>query len=1094
MKVQYLALLLVIILIAGTVPFLPQDVRESKAIREGDWQPDPYLPYKDTDNDGLPDVWEYKYLLDHNDATDRDDDSDGDGYDIDGDGEISVEEMFTNFMEFENGTNPKDPDTDQDKMYDLWEIVHGLDPLFDDSAMDRDNDTLSNLEEYRRGTDPTDPDSDDDDLLDGYKVDNGNRTDPLDPDTDGDGMTDGWEVHFGLAPLDSADADGDPDGDSFDANLTGSIEDDELFSNLMEFMWGTDPTSNDTDGDGMPDGYEFAFGLDPTDPSDAYFDGDNDSLSNVFEYENPVDTDGITWTEPDDPDTDGDGLLDGFEVLTTTTDPTNIDTDGDLMPDGWEFKFALDPANASDINDDSDNDSYDADRNGLIEGNETYGALAEFLNGTSPDGRDRKPVDGILDGWDSDGDGIPDGWEVYWGFDPTNASDMKEDLDMDGPDIDGDGAIDLNFTNLDEFLADTDPLDNDTDMDGMFDGWEDHWGLDPLRDDSMWDFDNDTYDVDGEGNITDDERLTNIEEYLLGTSPSLPDSDGDGINDTWENYYGLDPTTYDPWLDSDEDGYDYNGNGTIDWNETFTNMMEFLNATDPTNPDTDGDGLIDGWEVYYGFDPHNATDGNADFDNDGFDNDRSGTIDPDEEYTNWMEYLNGTNIYDNDTDGDGLPDGWEVYYGLDPLFAQNATHDFDIDGLPDVAEFRNPILSDTDGYLSTDPTSGDTDGDGIPDGEEVEAGSDGYITDPTNNDTDGDGMPDGWEVDWGFDPTDPSDADGDADNDGYDVDGNGTIEQDERFTNLMEYLNGTLPNATDTDGDSMSDGWESFNGMDPTDPADGAYDNDNDGYDFDGSGTVEQDEWYTNAMEFLNGTRPDVKDTDGDGMIDGWEAYWGFDPLVNDSSSDTDPSRGRLRVRGGNETVSSSEPAPGSVTGVIDSGDHKDIGELDGVNASSRGNGIVHQMYRLRWVIPSNPDDNDCVNDLNFSVGFSISMYAGGKGGMTVKLYDRVAGSWDTIGFCPGEAGYSGGYTASMAWMNVTISRDVTRYLDSSDDLLLLLSSTSSGSDGAIVTDYLNLTIDYVGDGMPAWQEHDYGIDPMDWDSDGDGIPDGAEV
>jgi len=247
-------------------------------------------------------------------------------------------------------------------------------------------------------------------------------------------------------------------------------------------------------------------------------------------------------------------------------------------------------------------------------------------------------------------------------------------------------------------------------------------------------------------------------------------------------------------------------------------------------------------------------------------------------------------------------------------------------------------------------------------------------------------------------------------------------------------------------------------------------------------------------MEFLNGTKPDVKDTDGDGMIDGWEAYWGFDPLVNDSSADTDPSKGRLRVRGGNETVSASEPAPGSVSGVIDSGDYKDIKELDGLNASSRGNGIVHQMYRLRWVIPANPDDNDCVNDLNYSIGFSISMYAGGKGGMTVKLYDRVSGSWDTIGFCSGEASYSGGYSASMEWCNVTISRDVTRYLDSNDDVLLLLSTTSSGSDGAIVTDHVNLTIDYVGDGMPAWQEHDYGIDPTDWDSDGDGIPDGAEV
>jgi hypothetical protein len=51
----------------------------------------------------------------------------------------------------------------------------------------------------------------------------------------------------------------------------------------------------------------------------------------------------------------------------------------------------------------------------------------------------------------------------------------------------------------------------------------------------------------------------------------------------------------------------------------------------------------------------------------------------------------------------------------------------------------------------------DTDGDGIPDAEEIIPGDDGYITDPTNPDTDGDGYSDGWEVDNGSDPTDPYD-------------------------------------------------------------------------------------------------------------------------------------------------------------------------------------------------------------------------------------------------------------------------------------------------------------------------------------------------
>ena len=39
------------------------------------------------------------------------------------------------------------------------------------------------------------------------------------------------------------------------------------------------------------------------------------------------------------------------------------------------------------------------------------------------------------------GDGIPDGWEVHYGLDPRNSSDAIEDTDMDGWDLDRDGFI-----------------------------------------------------------------------------------------------------------------------------------------------------------------------------------------------------------------------------------------------------------------------------------------------------------------------------------------------------------------------------------------------------------------------------------------------------------------------------------------------------------------------------------------------------------------------------------------------------------------------------------------------------------------------------
>ena len=36
------------------------------------------------------------------------------------------------------------------------------------------------------------------------------------------------------------------------------------------FNYLTDPTHNDTDGDGMPDGWEIKYGLNPLDPADAF--------------------------------------------------------------------------------------------------------------------------------------------------------------------------------------------------------------------------------------------------------------------------------------------------------------------------------------------------------------------------------------------------------------------------------------------------------------------------------------------------------------------------------------------------------------------------------------------------------------------------------------------------------------------------------------------------------------------------------------------------------------------------------------------------------------------------------------------------------
>ena len=128
--------------------------------------------------------------------------------------------------------------------------------------------------------------------------------------------------------------------------------------------------------------------------------------------------------------------------------------------------------------------------------------------------------------------------------------------------------------------------------------------------------------------------------------------------------------------------------------------------------------------------------------------------------------------------------------------------------------FDDNVFS-VDNITGSNPIIRDTDGDFLTDGEECFAGEDGYVTDPSNPDSDGDGMFDGWEILNGLDPFDSSDADQDLDNDGWDFNRDGTIEEWEKFTNYEEFLNGTDPRNNDTDGDGMPDGWEGYYGLIP---------------------------------------------------------------------------------------------------------------------------------------------------------------------------------------------------------------------------------------------------------------------------------------
>lgn len=132
-------------------------------------------------------------------------------------------------------------------------------------------------------------------------------------------------------------------------------------------------------------------------------------------------------------------------------------------------------------------------------------------------------------------------------------------------------------------------------------------------------------------------------------------------------------------------------------------------------------------------------------------------VDSDEDgLPDFVEEQIGTDINNEDTDGDGLTDYQEYHiFGTDPLVYDSVTEgvsdadaDCDDDGLSNSREFD----------LETKPFNPDTDNDGLTDGDEVNI----YGTDPLKYDTDDDGISDGDEVALGTDPLSPT-TDGIAD-------------------------------------------------------------------------------------------------------------------------------------------------------------------------------------------------------------------------------------------------------------------------------------------------------------------------------------------
>jgi hypothetical protein len=197
------------------------------------------------------------------------------------------------------------------------------------------------------------------------------------------------------------------------------------------------------------------------------------------------------------------------------------------------FASAFNPLDNSDWDNDSDMDGLNA--------------REEFSSGTDPNA------------WDSDGDGLPDGWEVDNSMDPTNPTDADMDNDyFGGEEYASYSQVDPPYTNYDEYYR--------------------LYGIDEETGDNLY-------------------RPTN---------PNNEDTDGDAIldpDDSWPWDFGKKggtggnggSSTSGPGVPTPSE--DSDGDGILDWNEAFI-------GTDPWNPDTDGDGLSDPQEIARNLDPN----------------------------------------------------------------------------------------------------------------------------------------------------------------------------------------------------------------------------------------------------------------------------------------------------------------------------------------------------------------------------------------------------------------------------------------------------------------------------------------------------------
>ncbi|XP_058464366.1 protein PFC0760c-like isoform X2 [Malaya genurostris] len=476
---------------------------------------------------------------------------------------------------------------------------------------------------------------------------------------------------------------------------------------------GGTPTSNDLDGDGIPNDQ------DPDDDNDGILDSQDDDDDN----------DGIPDAE--DLDDDNDGIPDSVDP---DSKMTANDLDGDGIP--------------NDQDDDDDNDGIpdaqddDDDNDGIPDVQDN-----DDDNDGIPDSMDS---DAKSKGNDLDGDGIP--------------NDRDDDDDNDGipdnldPDDDNDGIPDhLDSDDDNDGIPDSRDKDavskhNDLDGDGIPNEEDDDDDNDGIPDKDDDDDDNDgipdTEDIDDDNDgIPDDQEGKPLTNDLDGDgipNDQDDDSDNDGIPDSEDDDDDNDGIPDAKDVDDDNDGIP----DALDEGSSNANDLDGDGIPNDLDDDDDNDGIPDILDTDDDNDgiPDNL---DNDDDNDGIPDSR------DKDAAAKPNDLDGDDKEDDDDDNDGIPDSEDI--------------DDDNDGIPDNLEGK-PQTNDLDGDGIPNDQDEDIDNDGIPNSEDDDNDNDG-IPDAVDVDDDNDGIPDvlddGSRLANDLDGDGiPNDLDDDDDNDG----------------------------------------------------------------------------------------------------------------------------------------------------------------------------------------------------------------------------------------------------------------------------------------------------------------------------------------